>query len=157
MKKKAIVWLTVAAMGLSLTACGVGSGSSGSADEESWEINVYYVDEEQDTVVYNRVEVSDEEDIWAALQDVGMITVDSEMNSFSIDQETSTISIDFGYLMGERFRNMGETEEYEVLTCIVNTFLDAYDCEYVLFTEDGETFVSSSTVYEGGIEREEEW
>lgn len=106
-------------------------------------ITVYYVDDRSAQVVGKRTDVSDEYDIWNALQKNGILTDNCELLNLSVNESEKKIDLDFNASTADRIRGMGTTGEMEIVGCIVNTYLEAYECEGIRLTEEGEPFVSS--------------
>ena len=89
-------------------------------------------------------EISDEKDIWRHLQDTGIITEDCQLLEFSLNESEKKIDLDFNKATGDRIRSMGITGESEILACIINTYLDAYECDGIKLAEEGEPLETSS-------------
>ena len=89
------------------------------------------------------IDASDEYDVWSALIDFGVLTDGCELLSFSLDSVNKTIDLDFNSATGNRIRSMGTTGETEIIGCIVNTYLEAYDCDGIKLTEEGKTLQTS--------------
>lgn len=51
--------------------------------------------------------------------------------------------------VGERIRSMGTTGKDEILRCIVNSYLDTYNCEKLKLTENGQTLDTGDTELDG--------
>lgn len=113
-------------------------------DSEQRDVSIYYIDEETGEPASETVMISDENDIWAALQDRGVLTDDCELLGFDVNEEENTLSINFNSALGDRIRSFGTTGETEILGCLVNTYLDAYDCDGAKLLEEGKTFETSS-------------
>ena len=90
-----------------------------------------------------------EEKIWSLLQEKSVITPECGMNSFKVNEEEKTIDLDVDEGFGNYIRSMGTTGETEVLACVVNTYLDSFQCEKVKITEAGRTFETSGAVLAG--------
>ena len=118
--------------------------NTGSQDSEQRDVSIYYIDEETGEPASETVMISDENDIWAALQDRGVLTDDCELLGFDVNEEENTLSINFNSALGDRIRSFGTTGETEILGCLVNTYLDAYDCDGAKLLEEGKTFETSS-------------
>lgn len=112
-------------------------------DNSKRSITVYYVDDRSAQVVGKRVDVSDEYDIWNALQKNGILTENCELLNLRVNESEKKIDLDFNASTADRIRGMGTTGETEIVGCIVNTYLEAYECEGIRLTEEGEPFVSS--------------
>ena len=105
-------------------------------------VTVYYVDDLSGVVVGKAAEITDEYDIWNALKENGILTDECELNSIRINDD-QTMDLDFNHATAERINSMGTTGETEIIGCIVNTYLDAYDCSGIRLLEEGKDFVSS--------------
>ena len=116
---------------------------------ETRTVNIYYVDDQTAEITTKAVEIRDEYDIWAALQEAGILTDDCQLLSLNVNEQDRTMELDFNHATGDRVRSMGTTGETEIVGCIVNTYLEAYDCDKILLTEEGETFESSHASYDG--------
>ena len=90
-----------------------------------------------------------EEKIWSLLQEKSVITPECGMNSFKVNEEEKTIDLDVDEGFGNYIRSMGTTGETEVLACVVNTYLDSFQCEKIKITEAGRTFETSGAVLAG--------
>lgn len=127
-----------------------------SQSENEREISVYYIDDTTAELAVETVFAADEHDIWEALQDKGILTEECELLSFDVNEEEKTIDLDFNSKLGDRVRSFGTTGETEIIGCLVNTYLDAYDCEGIQLTEEGQKFETSSGAdfdgYTGRIE-----
>ena len=111
--------------------------------EQPWIATVYFVDDPSGEVIGEGVKVQNEYDIWTALQEKGILTDDCELVSLNVDRDKKKIDLDFNAATGERINSMGTTGETEIIGCIVNTYLDAYDCIGIRLLEEGQDFVSS--------------
>ncbi len=106
-------------------------------------ITVYYVDAQTAEIVSESVEIHDEYDIWAALIENGILTEDCELLSLTVNEAEKKIDLDFNSAVGDRVRSMGTTGETEIVGCIINTYLEAYGCEGIRLTEEGQAFETS--------------
>ena len=123
---------------------GVNSEPQTPVEEEtsSRSVTVYYVDDLSGVVVGKAAELTDEYDIWNALKENGILTDECELNSIRINDD-QTMDLDFNHATADRINSMGTTGETEIIGCIVNTYLDAYDCSGIRLLEEGKDFVSS--------------
>lgn len=121
------------------------------------EVTVYYVDDLSAVVVGKKVEIYNEFDIWNALKENDILTDECELLSFKLNDD-QTIDLDFNHSTAERINSMGTTGETEIIGCIVNTYLDAYECTGIRLLEEGKDFISSHGAefdkYPGRIEFE---
>lgn len=108
-------------------------------------------DTKNDTEQTDDVETDslNEEKIWSLLQEKSVITPECGMNSFKVNEEEKTIDLDVDEGFGNYIRSMGTTGETEVLACVVNTYLDSFQCEKIKITEAGRTFETSGAVLAG--------
>lgn len=123
---------------------------------EQREVAIYYIDDSTAELTSETVAITDENDIWAALQEKGILTDECELLSFDVNEEEKEIDLDFNSALGDRVRSFGTTGETEIIGCLVNTYLDAYDCDGIKLTEEGQAFETSSGAdfdgYTGRIE-----
>lgn len=107
-------------------------------------VKIYYINEENGMIETKNAKISDEKDIWEQLQNTGIITEACKLLNFSLDESEKKINLNFNTMTGDRIRSMGTTGETEILACIINTYLDAYDCDAIKLTEEGKTLETSS-------------
>lgn len=123
-----------------------GEGKGSSAEESENIIGmvaVYYVDEQTGNITSQNIEVENEYDIWAALQKLGVLTDDCMLKSLTIDKAKKRLDLDFNSATGDRIRSMGTTGEIEIVGCIVNTYLEAYNGKEIKLTEEEQPFNTS--------------
>lgn len=115
-------------------------------------------DTKNDTEQTDDVETDslNEEKIWSLLQEKSVITPECGMNSFKVNEEEKTIDLDVDEGFGNYIRSMGTTGETEVLACVVNTYLDSFQCEKIKITEAGRTFETSGAVLAGYMTKQQE-
>ncbi len=105
------------------------------------EISVYAPNENADAFVESKVKVSaiNESEIDRVLTEQNVLSSDVVINS--INQTTvdgkETVEADFNQAFSSRLSSMGSSGEYYILGSVVNTLLDAYDCDQVKITIDG--------------------
>ena len=125
-------------------------------EEENREVRIYYIDDATAEPVSEEVLILDENDIWSALQEKGILEEDCELLNFEVDPEKRQIDLDFNTALGDRIRSFGTTGETEILGCLINTYLDAYECDGIRLTEEGAPLETSSGAdfdgYSGRIE-----
>ena len=68
------------------------------------------------------------------------------MNSFAID--SGLITMDLNQVFADTVCSMGTSGELMIVGSVVNTFLDAFQAEYVYFTVNGQMLESGHTVYD---------
>lgn len=107
-------------------------------------VNIYYINEVTGALERKEAQISNEKDIWTQLQNTGSIAKECELLGFTLNESEKKIDLDFNKATGDRIRSMGTTGETEILACIINTYLDAYDCEEIKLTEEGDTLETGS-------------
>lgn len=111
--------------------------------ESARKVTIYYVDDQIANIVSKGVEIHDEYDIWEALKESRILTEDCELLSLTVNEAEKKMVLDFNSAVGDRVRSMGTTGETEIVGCIINTYLEAYGCEGIRLTEEGQTFETS--------------
>lgn len=117
--------------------------TEGDAVETARNVTIYYVDDQTADIVSKSVEIHDEYDIWDALKESGILTEDCELLNLTVNEAEKKMDLDFNSAVGDRVRSMGTTGETEIVGCIINTYLEAYGCEGIRLTEEGQVFETS--------------
>lgn len=124
---------------------------SDNKDEENEDkpvlVNVYSINDSDGTVVVTEKECEtvNEQVIWDMLKEAGVLQEESEI--LSLKQENEKLFIDVNNAFGEQLRSLGTAGEIEMLGCVVNTYLEAYQCDGIKITEEGETLYSGHAEY----------
>lgn len=120
-------------------------------------VTVYYVDVSSGAVVGKSAEIYDEFDIWNALKENHILTDDCQLLGINLNKD-QTMDLNFNHATAERINSMGTTGETQIIGCIVNTYLEAYNCNGIRLLEEGQSFISSHGAefgkYSGRIEFE---
>lgn len=111
--------------------------------QQTRSVRVYYVDDQTGQVTGRNVEIRDENDIWAALQESAILTSDCHLLSMRLNEAEEKIDLDFDSATGDWIRSMGTTGEIQIIGCIINTYLEAYDCDGIKLTEEGKPLQTS--------------
>ena len=119
------------------------SSSNSDVSQQARSVCIYYVDEQTAEVAGKNIEIHDEYDIWAALKENGLLTEECELLSLNVNEDEKKIDLDFNAATGERIRSMGTTGEIQIIGCIINTYLEAYGCESIRLTEEGQVLQTS--------------
>ena len=119
------------------------SGNKDTSETIDSEKNAEIVSEEMKT------ENIDDTTVWNQLIEKGILTEGCKLNSCKIDENNKTIDLDMNTEVGERIRSMGTTGKDEILTCIVNSYLDTYNCEKLKLTENGQALDTGDTELDG--------
>ena len=118
--------------------------------QEMKTLKIYYVNENAEIVSEEMtIEDIDDTTVWNQLLEKGILTEGCKLNSCKIDENNKTIDLDMNTEVGERIRSMGTTGKDEILTCIVNSYLDTYNCEKLKLTENGQTLDTGDTELDG--------
>ena len=111
--------------------------------QETRNVTVYYVDDQTAEVTGKSVEIQDEYDSWNVREESGLVTEDCGLLRLKVDEAAKKLDLDFNSATGDRIRSMGTTGETQIVGCIINTYLEAYGCEGIRLTQEGEAFVTS--------------
>lgn len=117
-------------------------------NEEQEKAIVYYCDENYE--VQNKVvsvKSLDEKILWQLLKDDGTVSEDSEVLSMDVT-EGNKMQLDVNQAFGNQMRDTGTSGEYQLLQCVVNSYLTTFSCEEMMITEEGNTLVSDHAVYD---------
>ena len=124
---------------------------------ETATITVYYSN--ADATAFESSEVSipslSPEAVLGALVSQGALTADVAENSFTVNtvDGKASIELDLNSAFAAYVSNMGSTGEYYAVGALVNTFLDAYECEQIRITVDGEVLSTGHAEYPGYLAR----
>ena len=124
---------------------------------ETAKITVYYSN--ADATAFESSEVSipslSPEAVLGALVSQGALTADVAENSFTMNtmDGKASIELDLNSAFAAYVSNMGTTGEYYTVGALVNTFLDAYECEQIRITVDGEVLATGHAEYPGYLAR----
>ncbi|MDR0885040.1 MAG: GerMN domain-containing protein [Clostridiales Family XIII bacterium] len=118
----------------------------------SVDLTVYFSNENADGLNTEVVKITELSpiNIIHALIDKGVLSPDVLINSFSDTsyEGSKAITIDLNSSFEAYIKTMGSAGESIVLKSIVNTFLVAYDCEYILITVDGNDLSTGHDLYD---------
>lgn len=129
--------------------------SSDTQSPISLKINVYYPNEENGEIVSKEVEIEqlDARIIWRQLQKVGIANADSGVLGIEINENEGTMMLDLNEAFGEQLRSAGTTGEKEIIDSVINTYLEAFNCEKVLLQENGGILMSGHKEYTNYMEK----
>lgn len=116
-------------------------------------ISVYYCNDDATALDTEEVEIESlsPENIIAALADKGAVSADIEVVSFEkteVDGQP-VIDLDLSKSFEQYVSSMGSTGEYYAIGSIGNTFLQAYDCERIKITVEGNVLETGHAEYPG--------
>lgn len=116
--------------------------------EEKVEITVYYPDEMAENMLTEVVACDEvtKEVVWELLKEKDIISEECDIHTF--EQNQTVIDLDVNEAFGNQLRSYGTTGEKMMIHCVVNTFLDAFECEKIKITENGEILCSGHREYD---------
>lgn len=124
-----------------------------SNEDKSVEIKVYMSNDDATAFVSESVEIAEltPENIVNALVQKSVLS--SDVRVLKCEEQTvdgvKSLDVDFNEAFGAYVCSMGTTGEYYTIGSIVNTFLDAYGCEKIKITVEGNTLESGHAEYPG--------
>ena len=126
-------------------------------EDESTEITIYTSNDDATAFVSDSVKIDEltPENIVNALIEKSVLS--SDVQVLKCDKQTvdgvESLEIDFNEAFGAYVCSMGTTGEYYTIGSVVNTFLDAYGCEKVKITVEGNTLETGHAEYPGYMNR----
>ena len=128
-----------------------------SKEDKSAEIKVYVSNDDATEFVSESVKIDEltPENIVSALIDKSVLSPDAQVlkcNKQTVDGVDS-LDVDFNEAFDTYVSSMGTTGEYYTIGSVVNTFLDAYGCEQIKITVEGNTLESGHAEYPGYMNR----
>ena len=124
---------------------------------EAATITVYYSNADATAFESSEVQIASlsPEAVLEALVSQGALTADVAENSFTVGtvDGKASIELDLNSAFATYVSNMGTTGEYYTVGALVNTFLDAYECERIRITVDGNALSTGHAEYPGYLSR----
>lgn len=135
----------------------INSDTTAGAGDESKEqkVLIYFGNENADGIIYKEVTINElsPEELIKELGKVNIVSLDTKVKSVYVDEkDKKLLHLDMSKEFGEYISMMGTAGEYIVLGGLVDTFLDAYDCEKVKVTVEGKTLETGHATYEGELQ-----
>lgn len=65
----------------------------------------------------------------------------------AFEEKGNRLELDVDVAFGDWLRSFGTTGEREIISCVVNTYLDAYKAEEIKLTEEGQVLCTGHTEY----------
>lgn len=128
-----------------------------SNEDKSVEINAYVSNDDATAFVAESVKIDEltPENIVKVLIEKSVLP--SDIQVLKCDKQTidgvKSLDVDFNEAFGAYVCSKGTTGEYYTIGSIVNTFLDAYGCEKVKITVEGNTLETGHAEYPGYMNR----
>lgn len=126
-------------------------------EDKSAEITIYTSNDDATAFVSDSVKIDEltPENIVKVLIEKSVLP--SDVQVLKCDKQTvdgvESLDVDFNEAFGAYVCSMGTTGEYYTIGSVVNTFLDAYGCEKVKITVEGNTLESGHAEYPGYMNR----
>lgn len=124
---------------------------------ETATITVFYSNADATAFESSEVQIASlsPESVLEAMVSQGALTADIAENSFTMNtvDGKASIELDLNTAFATYVSNMGTTGEYYTVGSLVNTFLDAYDCEQIRITVDGDTLSTGHAEYQGYLSK----
>lgn len=126
-------------------------------EDKSAEIKVYVSNDDATEFLSESVNIDEltPENIVNAL--VQKSALSSDIQVLKCEEQTvdgvKSLNVDFNEAFGTYVGGMGTTGEYYAIGSVVNTFLDAYGCEQIKITVEGNTLESGHAEYPGYMNR----
>lgn len=128
-----------------------------SNEDKSVEIKLYVSNDDATAFVSESVKIDEltPENIVKVLIEKSVLP--SDVQVLKCDKQivdgVESLEIDFNEAFGAYVCSMGTTGEYYTIGSVVNTFLDAYGCEKIKITVEGNTLESGHAEYPGYMNR----
>lgn len=124
---------------------------------ETKTLTIYSSNDNADGFVTEEVEASEVTAEWLLGQLASRGTVPGEVQALSCTETqvdgVKALNLDLNQAFGNALGSTGTAGEYMTLGSIVNTFLDAFDCEKIQITVEGATLATGHTDYPGYLNR----
>ena len=125
--------------------------------DKSAEITIYTSNDDATAFVSEslKLDALTPENIMNALIQKSVLS--SDVQVLKCDKQTvdgvESLNVDFNEAFGAYVCSMGTTGEYYTIGSVVNTFLDAFGCEQIKLTVEGNTLESGHAEYPGYMDR----
>lgn len=120
-------------------------------------VTIYSSNDSADGFVKEEVETSEVTAGWLLGQLASRGTVSGEVQALACTETqvdgVKALNLDLNQAFGNALGSMGTAGEYMTLGSVVNTFLDAFECEKIQITVEGATLATGHTDYPGYLNR----
>ena len=126
-------------------------------DDKSVEINIYSGNDDATAFVSESIKIDEltPENVASALVQKSVLS--SDVQVLNLEKQTvdgkESLDVDFNEAFGTLVSSKGTAGEYYTIGSVVNTFLDAYDCEQIQITVAGEVLETGHNDYPGYLNR----
>lgn len=124
-------------------------------DKGQQKVHIYYGNDNADGIIYKEVALNElsADGLIDELAKVNIVSLDTKVRSVFVDEKNEKLlHLDMSKEFGEYVSMMGTAGEYIVMGGIVDTFLDAYDCENIKITVEGKNLETGHTTYDGELQ-----
>ena len=123
------------------------------ASPETKPVTIYSPNENADGFVTSQAETTEVTESWVMEQLIAKGVVPGDVQVLSCtemqENEVDSLKLDLNQSFGTFLQSMGTAGEYVALGGVCNTFLDAYGCDQIQITVEGETLATGHAEYPG--------
>lgn len=123
------------------------------ASLETKAVTIYSPNENADGFVTSQVATTEVTESWVMEQLIAKGVVPGEVQVLSCtemqENGVDSLKLDLNQSFGTFLQSMGTAGEYVALGGVCNTFLDAYGCDQIQITVEGETLATGHAEYPG--------
>lgn len=127
------------------------------ASPETKTVTIYSPNENADGFVTSQAETTEVTESWVMEQLIAKGVVPGNVQVLSCtemqENEVDSLKLDLNQSFGTFLQSMGTAGEYVALGGVCNTFLDAYGCDQIQITVEGETLATGHAEYPGYLTR----
>lgn len=126
------------------------------SEEREKNITLYYIEESTGEIASKEVSVKGDvsKGIIKQLKADKVLAETCDVKSISVNSAEKKADLAMNKEFGDYIRSMGTTGSEQILECLVRTYLNAYECEGLKITEDGNPLDTGHTVLDGYISYE---
>lgn len=149
MKNKFKILITFSLFVLLLSGCGRKETLNNVISDKT-ELSVYSIAEDKTKIVKNEIKVDKitNDEINTQLHNSGVLKDDINAEKvFKKNNDSKLLQINYSNNFVEYIKSLSKEDEYLTITCIANTYLEAYDYDQVVITNNGESFKSNNIDY----------
>lgn len=116
-------------------------------------VMIYSPNEMADGFVTEEVETSEVTESWVVEQLIAQGVIPGNVQALSCaetqEDGVKSLNLDLNQAFSDFLQSLGSTGEYMVVGSVCNTFLDAYDCNQVQITVEGNALATGHAEYPG--------
>lgn len=113
-------------------------------------LTVYIPNDNADAFIQTEAAVPEitKEAIVALLINAGVLSDGTTINALEFDAGSRLMKTDFNAPFRQLLQTMGTAGEYMIMGSVVNTFLSAFDADFITITVDGAVLETGHSVYD---------